>query len=72
MYTFLSWIGTALLLIGLWFIGLKKRWAFIFTFFGELLILLYSVHIRAWSIAFIGATFSFLAARNWILWGKQN
>lgn len=71
MFTLLSWIGTALLLVGLWYIGHKKRWAFIFTFSGELLILIYSVHIRAWSIAFIGLTFSGLAVLNWVRWGKQ-
>lgn len=70
MFTLISWLGTALLLVGLWFIGAKKRWAFIFTFFGELFILTYSIHIAAWSIAFIGVTFSVLAARNWWLWGK--
>jgi hypothetical protein len=71
MFTAISWFGTLLLLIGLWFIGEKKRWAFIFTFFGELLILIYSIHIQAWSIAFIGITFSFLAARNWVAWGRS-
>lgn len=71
LFTILSWIGTLLLLIGLWYIGQKKRWAFIFTFFGELLILAYSLQIRAWSIAFIGVTFAGLAARNYVLWGKS-
>lgn len=71
-YTALSWLGTLLLLIGLWYVGAKKRWAFLFTIAGELLILVYSLHIRAWSIAFIGLTFSWLAARNWYLWGKSD
>lgn len=70
-YTFISWFGTVLLLIGLWFIGEKKRWAFIYTFFGELGILVYSVHIKAWAIAFIGVTFAGLAGRNYYLWGKK-
>lgn len=71
LYGIISWIGTILISIGIWKIGKKQRNAFLFTFFGELFILVYSLHLRSSSLVFIGLVFSALAARNWFLWGKK-
>lgn len=68
MYNIIGWIGFSLLSIGLWYIGKKKRWAFIFTAVGEVFIFEYSMSIKAWSIAAIGMLFTVLAIRNYILW----
>jgi hypothetical protein len=70
LFGIISWIGTILISIGLWKLGKKERQAFLFTFTGELFILVYSLHIHSSSLVFIGLLFSFLAAKNWIAWGK--
>lgn len=67
----LNWAGSFLILTGLYFIGEKKRFAFIFTFFGELCILSWALSTRAWPIVFVGVTFAFMAARNWVRWGQK-
>ena len=71
IYQLISWLGTFVLLTGVIAIGYKKRWAFLCFLFGEIFILIYSLHIRAWSIAFIGVTFAGLAVRNYILWSLE-
>lgn len=67
----ISWLGTILLTYGLWLIGKKQRRAFIYTFLGEIGILIYSLHMRSSALVFIGLVFSGLAVRNWIMWGKE-
>lgn len=69
---YLDWIATGLLIIGLWQIGNKKRWGFLFTFVGELLWLAFAIFIaHIWSIAVLSAIFAFLAMRNYLQWGKD-
>ena len=66
----LDWIGNVLIILGLWYIGEKKRFAFVFTAIGEILWVIYSLQSGLWSLAFITAVFTGLAIRNWLKWGE--
>jgi hypothetical protein len=66
----MDWIGNLCIVIGLWFIGSKKRWAFLFSVVGESAWIVYSVMHELWSLAFICAVFAGLAVRSYVKWGK--
>ncbi len=70
----MDWIGNVCIVIGLWFIGSKKRWAFIFSVIGEVSWIIYSLtrpdHL--YSLAIICAVFASMAVRGWVKWGKND
>jgi nicotinamide riboside transporter PnuC len=68
----MDWIGNIFIVIGLWYIGNKKRWAFLFSVVGETCWIIYSLTIGLYSLAAICVVFAFLAARSYYKWGKQN
>lgn len=65
----LPWIGIALIMVGLWQLGYKRRVAFLWTFTGELLWIISAFYREIWDLAFVSFVFLFLAARNWYCWG---
>jgi hypothetical protein len=65
----ISWIGNIFIVIGLWFIGSKKRWAFIFSMLGEALWIAAAVRRHEFDLAFICVIFFALAARSYVKWG---
>jgi hypothetical protein len=67
----LSWTGNVFICLGLWYIGTKKWWAFLFSIIGEAVWFVYAIEIRMWSLAFITAVFAGLAVRNLYLWRKN-
>jgi hypothetical protein len=68
MINALSWIGNAFICTGLWYIGEKKWWAFLFSIIGELAWTVYAVETKLWPLAFICIVFGTLAIRNLYLW----
>jgi nicotinamide riboside transporter PnuC len=66
----MDWIGNVFIVIGLWFIGNKKRWAFIFSVIGESAWIIYSLTIGLYSLALICTVFAGLAVRSYWKWGK--
>lgn len=68
--TLISWIGNIAIVLGLWFVGNKKRWAWYFSMVGESLWIAFSLATHLWSLAFICCVFLAMAVRNWIAWGK--
>lgn len=68
--TALSWIGNVFIVLGLWHIGKKQWWAFLFSIIGECAWIAYSLYTHLWSLAFMCAIFAVLAARNMMLWRK--
>jgi hypothetical protein len=67
----LSWVGNVFICLGLWYMGAKKWWAFLFSIVGETAWVVYSVEMKLWSLAFITVVFAGLAVRNLNLWRKQ-
>lgn len=64
-----GWLGNIFIVIGLWFVGDRKRSAFIFTIIGELIWAGYAMHLGMWDLAIICLVFALLALRNWFKWG---
>jgi len=67
----MDWIGNFLICLGLWFIGDKKRWAFLFSIAGECCWIAYSLKIGLYSLAAICVVFAVLAARSYCKWGRD-
>jgi hypothetical protein len=70
IYTILSWLSTCIFLIGAFAIGNKRRWAFVCFFAAEIMLVFYSIHIRAWAVVVVGVMFAVMAVRNYLRWGK--
>jgi hypothetical protein len=66
----LAWVGNFFIVLGLWQIGNKKRYAFILSLLGESAWVGYAMVIRMYSLAFICLIFAVLALRNYIKWGE--
>jgi len=66
----MDWIGNVFIVVGLWYIGNKKRWAFLFSIAGETAWIIYSLSIGLYSLAFICTIFGTLALRSYIKWGR--
>lgn len=66
----ISWIGNLFIILGLWYIGDRKRFAFVFSIIGETIWLVYACYIHMWSMAFICGVFAVLAVRNWFKWNQ--
>jgi len=64
----MGWFANIFIVFGLWFIGNKKRFAFVFTFIGETIWTIYSFSIGMYDLAAVCALFAMLAARNWLKW----
>lgn len=71
MIQIISWVGNVLICLGLWHIGNKKRWAFLFSIAGETAWIIYATQIHLWSLTFICCVFWSLAIRSWVKWGKS-
>ena len=68
----MGWIGNIFIILGLWFVGNKKRWAFILSVIGETCWIIHSFLIQMYDLAIICIVFALLAARSWYKWGKDN
>lgn len=66
-----SWIGNALICVGLWNIGYKRRWALLFSIAGEACWIVSAAVAANWALAAICVVFCVMAARNWVLWGRE-
>lgn len=64
----MGWIGNIFICIGLWFIGDKKRFAFLFSIVGESIWVAYSISIEMYDLAAICVVFALLAARSYMKW----
>ena len=64
----LPWLGIALIMIGLWQLGYKRRSAFIWTFVGESMWIISAFYREIWDLAFVSFIFLALAVRNWFCW----
>lgn len=67
----MTWFANALVLIGLFLVGGKKRSAFLWTFAGETLWCIAGIQQDMWDLASICAVFAVLAAVNWFRWGRE-
>lgn len=68
----MDWIGNIFICVGLWFIGNKKRWAFLFSVAGESAWIVYSIQKELYSLAFICTIFAGLAIRSYWKWGGEH
>lgn len=71
IFSLIGWAGSLLLIYALWMVGNKKRYSFLLTMLAEVLILVQSIHLKNWPIAFLGIVLALLAGRNYIAWGKE-
>lgn len=67
----MTWIANALIVIGLWLIGSKRRSAFLFSVLGEAIWTAVSLWRGMYDLAAICAVFAVLAVRNWWMWRAQ-
>lgn len=66
--TLLSWIGTVCILVGMWYIGDKKWWAFIFSIVGELAYIIYALPKKQYALAFLSIAILCTVVRSLIKW----
>jgi len=64
----IPWIGNILIVIGLWQVGNKKRYAFILSIAGELLWVGYALQKNLNSLTVICLIFATIASINWFKW----
>lgn len=69
-FNILSWVANIFLIIGMWKIGDRKRYAFIFTMIGEATWLVCAIVNGWWSMAFICVIFASAAFINYTKWKK--
>jgi hypothetical protein len=68
----MTWIANALVLVGLFLVGGKRRSAFVWTFAGEVLWTIAGIRAGMYDLASICAVFAAMAAVNWWRWGKED
>ncbi len=66
-----SWGANLLIVVGLWFSGSKRWWAFLFTAVGEIVWASVAVYLGMYDLAFVCAIFTVLAIRNLLLWRRD-
>ena len=66
----MGWFANVFLVVGLWMVGNKARWAFILTAVGEAIWTVTSILRGQFDLAFICVVFTILAIRNWFKWGN--
>lgn len=64
-----GWGASIVLFAGLWFVGNRARWAFLFTIVGEVAWVVIALNREQYDLAAICAVFGLLALRSLILWG---
>lgn len=67
----MTWVANALVLVGLFLVGGKRRSAFVWTFFGEVLWTVAGLRAGMYDLASICAVFAGMAAWNWHRWGRD-
>ena len=67
----LGWIGNVLICLGLYYMGGKRWWAFVFSLLGNLVWTAYALEIRLWSAACLSIVMVLLSARGLYLWNKS-
>jgi nicotinamide riboside transporter PnuC len=67
----LQWVGNLFVFLGVWYVGEKKRFCFLYSIIGNVLWVWYSCRTHLWSMVFLAGLFTILAVRNWYKWGKE-
>jgi len=68
----MTWIANIFLIIGLFLIGNKNKYSFIFTIIGESIWTIVALCTHQYDLAFICAIFTILAIRNFRRWNNEN
>lgn len=65
----LQWAGNVFIVSSVWFIGKKKRWAWILSGIGNAMWLAYAAlsHNQV-ALGVLSGIFIWLAYRNWLMW----
>ena len=66
----MGWVGNFFIVIGLWYIASKRRWAFLCTTFGEILWVIHSYFNGQTDLMVICVLFAILQFRSWWKWGS--
>jgi nicotinamide riboside transporter PnuC len=69
--SWLAWLANATLVAGLWFVGKRRRWAFLLTFLGEASWVVVSASRGSADMLAICLVFAALAVVNFVRWGKK-
>lgn len=68
----LQWAGNILIIASVWFIGEKKRWAFLMSMAGNSLWLIYAAKTPHQSaLGILAGIFVWLQYRNWVMWKEK-
>ena len=62
----LGWFGNIFIVVGLWYIGNQKRWAFLLTTLGEVIWILHSYLMGQNDLMVICILFAALQFRGWL------
>jgi hypothetical protein len=67
----LGWIGDAILFVGTWRLGSKKRDGFLWIVAGDVIWSFESVNLGSGACLASCIVFGFMAARNYWKWGRD-
>lgn len=67
----MTWIANILIIIGLFLVGEKSKYAFLFTIIGESIWTIVAFTLEQYDLAFICVVFTLLAIRNWWKWNNE-
>lgn len=73
MTDYLGWIGTGLLIAGIWLLGYKQRSALLFTAAGEAVWVVTAICREPFQLdlLLLSALFMVLTMKNWLQWGDD-
>lgn len=66
----MGWIANVFIVIGLWYIGERKRWALLLTTLGESIWVVYSFRATLYDLTAICCVFAVLNFRSYVKWGQ--
>ncbi len=67
----MGWLGSALILLGAWHIGHKRRMGFTIAITGSLCWVYVGISNGMFDLVFIESAMILMAVRNWRKWGND-
>jgi hypothetical protein len=64
----LQWVGDVFIIAGVWYVGEKKRFAFLLSMIGNGLWLVYCTRAQMLQLGILASVFIWLSFRNWQMW----
>lgn len=68
----MGWVANVLLILSMWLVGSKNRWAFVAGSVGNFLWIFRGMKYEMYDLVFIAVVMTFLNLRAWLKWQSSN